>query len=33
MSKAGNSVLRLSGYAPAVPTPFDDAGEFDRGAP
>jgi hypothetical protein len=22
-------VLRLSGYAPALPTPFDDAGEID----
>jgi 4-hydroxy-tetrahydrodipicolinate synthase len=29
MSGTGRHVLRLSGYAPALPTPFDDAGELD----
>ena len=29
MSATGRHVLRLSGYAPALPTPFDDAGELD----
>src|ERR1700716_3502522 len=29
MSTTGRHVLRLSGYAPALPTPFDDAGELD----
>src|SRR6266481_5744281 len=32
MSAVGRHVLRLSGYAPALPTPFDDAGELDLGA-
>jgi 4-hydroxy-tetrahydrodipicolinate synthase len=29
MFATGRHVLRLSGYAPALPTPFDDAGELD----
>ena len=29
MSATRRHVLRLSGYAPALPTPFDDAGELD----
>ena len=29
MPATGRHVLRLSGYAPALPTPFDDAGELD----
>ena len=29
MSATERHVLRLSGYAPALPTPFDDAGELD----
>jgi 4-hydroxy-tetrahydrodipicolinate synthase len=29
MSAMGRHVLRFSGYAPALPTPFDDAGELD----
>ena len=29
MSRTARHVLRLSGYAPALPTPFDDAGELD----
>ena len=29
MSATGRHVLRLSGYAPALPTPFDDADELD----
>jgi 4-hydroxy-tetrahydrodipicolinate synthase len=29
MSATGRHVLRLSGYAPALPTPFDDSGELD----
>ncbi len=29
MSATGRHVLRLSGYSPALPTPFDDAGELD----
>ena len=29
MSATGRHVLRLSGYAPALPTQFDDAGELD----
>jgi 4-hydroxy-tetrahydrodipicolinate synthase len=32
MSAVGRHVLRLSGYAPALPTPFDDAGELDLSA-
>src|SRR5258708_6411174 len=29
MSATERHLLRLSGYAPALPTPFDDAGELD----
>ena len=29
MPAMGRHALRLSGYAPALPTPFDDAGELD----
>ena len=29
MPATGRHALRLSGYAPALPTPFDDAGELD----
>jgi 4-hydroxy-tetrahydrodipicolinate synthase len=32
MSAPGRHVLRLRGYAPALPTPFDAAGELDRAA-
>ena len=32
MSASTHHVLRLRGYAPALPTPFDDAGELDRAA-
>ncbi len=32
MSAAGRHVLRLRGYAPALPTPFDATGELDRAA-
>jgi 4-hydroxy-tetrahydrodipicolinate synthase len=32
MSAKGRHVLRLRGYAPALPTPFDDAGELDHAA-
>jgi 4-hydroxy-tetrahydrodipicolinate synthase len=32
MSAVGRHVLRLSGCAPALPTPFDDVGELDLSA-
>ena len=32
MSAIGRPVSKLSGYAPAIPTPFDDAGTVDGAA-
>jgi len=32
MSAIGRHVAKLSGYAPALPTPFDDQGNIDRAA-
>jgi 4-hydroxy-tetrahydrodipicolinate synthase len=32
MTTAGRPVSKFSGYAPALPTPFDDAGNIDTAA-